>query len=422
MDLEQIVYSLPSTRTFLHAITDDGTSGVKVVLLPNHLSREMVGRLIRNRIGSLGISISSLFEPRDASPVTASAGAMNVSWPSSRTLRTVRNLLRCENLPDLFYVHRIGPRRLWIEFIEGWAREWHNLRTSGNAAVPPLCVIAKLRDFDFDLPTFGPSLTFHWWWGFPSTLEMRLACRIASEHYGDDDAATTQWREYVLPGLVSSDVQLAEHMWTRVLNGTEYSLNGLIDYWASMEQNEAHGSIHDVIELVNANRGSYAVGQEVPERLRRLWAAGGLVYAPEYGLEVHPALLARSGRREGVEHMLWRGQSELLLPAVNEIRLKVCQDLTATYGSDWPLRWVPPFSELEVEEVRRSPLGTELGHVSYLLQALGMRNHRHDLYEKSYLGDMVLRAKNLRNEIAHYNPVALRDFIDLCREREKTGL
>ena len=111
-----------------------------------------------------------------------------------------------------------------------------------------------------------------------------------------------------------------------------------------------------------------------------------------------------------VEHMLWRGQSELLLPLVNEVRLKVCQDFTATYGSDWPTRWVPPFNEQEIEEVRRSPLGTELGHVNYLLQALGVRNPRHDLFEKRSLGDLVLQARNLRNEIAHYNPVALRDF------------
>ena len=422
MDLEQIVYSLPSTQAFVHAITDYGGKGVKIVLLPDSLSREMVGRLIRNRIGTLGLSIRSLFEHGDGSPVMTSTGAMNVSWPSPRTLRTVHNLLRCEGLPDVFYVHRIGRRREWIEFIEDWAEEYQGLRTSGNHSVPSLCVIGKLRDFDFDLPVPAPDLTLHWWWGFPSTLEMRLACRMANVQYGDNDLATAQWREYVLPGLVSSDVQLAEHMWVRVLDGADQVMNSLTDYWESLEQPDVAWSIDDVVERVNEVRGTYTVVQQPPENLQGLWACGGLVYTPEHGLEVHPALLAQSDRRATVEHMLWRGQSELLLPLVNEVRLKVCQDFTATYGIDWPVRWAAPFNKQDEEEVRNSPLGTELGHVSYLLQNLGVHNPRHDLFEKRSLGDLVLRAKNLRNEIAHYNPVALRDFIGLCEEREKTGM
>ena len=422
MYVEQIVHSLPSTQAFVHAVTDHDGAGVRIVLLPDNLSREMVGRLIRNRIEAIGLSISRLFDSGDASPVMASAGAMNVSWPSPRTLRTVRNLLRCDGLPDVFYVHRIGRIREWAEFVEGWAEEHQGLRTSGNYSAPYLCVIGKLRDFDFHPPVPAPGLSLHWWWGFPSTLEMRLACRIASAQYSDDDIATAQWREYVLPGLVGSDVQLAEHMWERVLDGTDQVMNGLTEYWEGQEQPDAVSSIDDVIERVTEARGGFTVGQGPPEILSRLWASGALVYTPEYGLEVHPALLARSDRMAAVEHMLWRGQSELLLPLVNEVRLKVCQDFTATYGSDWPVRWVPPFNEQEIEEVRRSPLGTELGHVNYLLQALGVRNPRHDLFKKRSLGDLVLQARNLRNEIAHYNPVALRDFKGLCGEREKTGI
>ena len=120
--------------------------------------------------------------------------------------------------------------------------------------------------------------------------------------------------------------------------------------------------------------------------------------------------------------MLWRGQSELLLPIVNEIRLRVCQDLTETYGSDWPVKWVPPHFEHDIEEVSRSPLGAELSHVNYLIQNLGIRNHRHDLYQKRFLGDLVLMAKTVRNEIAHYNPVSCQDFARLCHERNKAGI
>ena len=420
--MEQIVHSLPSTQIFIRSITDYGDSGVKIVVLPDNLSREMVGRLIRNRIEDMGLSISRLFEPGDTSPVMASAGAMNVSWPSPRTRRTVRNLLRCENLPDVFYVHRIGRCQEWIEFIRGWADEYQAQRASGNHSIPALCVMGKLRDFEFSMPVPAPGLSFHWWWGFPSVLEMRLSCRIASVRSGDDDLATAQWREYVLPGLVGGDVQLAEQMWRRVLGGTDQIMSGLVEYWESLEQPDVEWSINDAIERVTEFRGSYKLGEELPESLRALWASGGIIYTPEYGIEVHPAFWAQCGKRATVEHMLWRGQAELILPMVNEIRLKVCQEFTETYGRDWPFRWVPPSNEQEQAEAKRSPLGTELGHVNYLLQNLGVRNRRHDLYEKRSLGELVLAAKNLRNEIAHYNPVPVQDFVGLCEERRKTGV
>ena len=422
MNIEEIVHSLPSTQMFINSITDRGGAGVRIVLLPDNLSREMVGRLIRNRLGATGLSISSLIDPGDESPVIASARAMNVSWPTPRTLRNVPNLLRCQDLPDVFYVHRIGWHQGWTDFIRGWSEEYQALRTSGNHAIPSLCVMGKLRDFDFSLPDTVPGLSFHWWWGFPSTLEMRLACRIASAQYGDVDFATAQWREYVLPGLVCGDVQLAEHMWQPVLGCTEQVMSHLVEYWGSLEGSDADWSVDDVTEHVIDVSDVDNLGQEPPESLRDLWASGGLVYTPEYGLEFHPALLAKSRHRETVEYMLWRGQSELILPLVNEIRLKVCQDFTGTYGSDWPIRWVPPLDEQEAEEVRKSPLGTELRHINYLLQSLGVRNWRHDLYQKRSLGDLVLTARNLRNEVAHYNPVSLQDFLKLCEERQRTGI
>ena len=118
MDLEHLVYSLPSTQAFVDSVTDVTGDGVKIVLLPDNLSREMVGRLIRNRANSSKLRVDRIFDPGEESPVMSAANSMHVSWPSPRTLRTVDNLLRCENLPDILYVHRIGPVRTWTEFIE----------------------------------------------------------------------------------------------------------------------------------------------------------------------------------------------------------------------------------------------------------------------------------------------------------------
>ena len=226
MDLEELVYSLPSTKAFLDSIARKVRDQVVIVLLPNNLSREMVGRLIRNRLNLVAnFTFRELTDPLRRDPLTASSEAMDASWPPDRTRRTTRNLLRLGDLPDLLYVHRIGSG--WGQFMEEWAQERLSLRSCGQTGTPSMCVIAKLRDFEFGLPEPGPGLTYCWWWGFPAALEVRLACRIASTTNGDARDAST-WREFVLPSLVSSDVQLAEGIWQEVIGGSKYNCQGLI--------------------------------------------------------------------------------------------------------------------------------------------------------------------------------------------------
>ena len=74
---------------------------------------------------------------------------------------------------------------------------------------------------------------------------------------------------------------------------------------------------------------------------------------------------------------------------VNEIRLRVCQDMTATYGPDWPTKWRPPGNEYEIEGAKRNPLGTELGHLDQLLRHEGRFADGHPLDEKRHLSKLV---------------------------------
>ena len=421
MDLENLVYSLPSTQAFVQSAIDVAVGGAKIVLQPDNVSREMVGRLIRNQAESSNLRVDRIFDSSDMIPVTAAANAMNVSWPSPRTLRTVDNLLKCDNLPDILYVHRIGSARPWTDFIVNWAEEHRKLRKSGTSNTPSLCVIAKLRDFDFKLPKEDPNVSILWWWGFPSSLEIRLACRIADYQQNDVEPLVVRWREYVLPGIVGNDVQLGEFMWDFVTRDRSTVVESLADYWVFLEDAEVSGPIDDILEIVNANRADFTVGQGLPTDLWQLWATGAIVYTPEYGLELHPAFLAHCGVRSTVDHILWRGQSELLLPFINDIRLAICQDLTTSFGNRWPVKWIPPRSEHELQEVNRSPLSAEIGHINYLLQNLGY-NSRHDLYPKRVFGNLTSIAMRVRNEIAHYDPVSYRDYVELCEERISVGV
>ena len=419
MDLEEIAYSLPSTQAFLDAIAKSVVRNVVIVLLPDNLSREMVGRLVRNRLDMMaGFSLCELSNPGQSDPLTASAEAMNASWASDWTRRSIENLLCCAGLPDLLYVHRIASVDLkWSDFIEGWAQERLRLRNSGRSKIPSLCVIAKLRDFGFKLPQAKEGITYQWWWGFPSALEMRLACRIANEEEGNS-LEVGRWREHVLPGLVGSDVQLALEIWTEVDKDIEHIVGSLMDFWGNVEEPTAISPIDSLLEAVKNYQGAFSIGQELPKDFWEPWAKGGLVYTPEHGLEVHPALLAHCDHRVEVEKRLWRGQAELLLPILNEIRLMICTELTEEYGNDWPFKWRDPASPYDLEQVKITPLATELGHINYLFANAGQG---HPLNEKRHLSDLVLNARNMRNQVAHNKPVAYRYFELLCKERNKVG-
>ena len=427
MDLEQVVYSLPSTQEFIDAIAHDVGAGATLVILPDNLSREMVGRLIRNRSDALGLSIAAHFDPQDKNPVMIGAEAMRADWPTPRTRRTLANLLKIRNLPNLLYVHRIGSsdsRSIlqWRTFIEDWALEAHNLRERGVRGVPSLCVIAKLRDFEFELPNPNAGLSTFWWWGFPSILEMKLACRIASYRTESGSPAEQRWRENVIPSLISGDVQLGERIWHLITEDMASLIGGLVEYWKGLDHPELIESVDEVIDLINAESYAPSASRQLPVNLWRLWAGGGLTYTPEYGIEVHPALLAYKGRQLDIEHILWRGQSEFLLPMVNDIRLRVCQDMTAEYGHDWPTKWRPPGNEYEIEEAKRNPLGTELGHLDQLLRHEGKYADRHPLDEKRHLSGLVFQAKNVRNQIAHYNSVPYEVYVQLFKERLDAGI
>ena len=407
MDLEELVYSLPSTRTFLDGIARKVRDQVVVVLLPNNLSREMANRLIRNRLNLIAnFTFRDLTSLQQSEPLTASSEAMNASWPQNRTRRTTRNLLRCADLPDLLYVHRIGSG--WAEFIEEWARERLSLRSCGRTGIPSMCVIAKLRDFESGLPESGPGLTYCWWWGFPSALEVRLASRIASIQHGDAQEAAT-WREYVLPSLVSSDVQLAEGIWQEVIGDLSTIVRGLVEYWDNLDEPASADGLDDLFDLVKGETGTaYAIGHEVPSSLRSIWAGGGLVYTPEYGLELHPAFLAHTNHTVEVQKMVWRGQAELLLPLANEIRLRICSALTDTYGRDWPDQWGLPTSSHEAEQVRITPLAAELGYLHFLFSTAAEKGL--PIRTEIDLSRLVSLAREIRNKVAHNRPVVYQDF------------
>lgn len=419
MDIESALHSLPSMRSFLDRVANGARGRVTLALIPNIVSRDMVSRLILNRLSAVNLDARDLSRLGDGMPATAVADALGVSWRSPSAPRNAANLMRCEGMPRIVYARRVpnvGAERRgeWREFIEDWAREGRKTADEGETC-PGLCVVAKLRDFDFDVPDPRAGLETLWWWGMSSELETRLACRVANLEYGGGDDSLAVWREHVVPALAAGDPQLAERMWERASDPLDDVMDALSEYADETGLADCEENVADAIRLIGEDARDCAVGEEPPESLRKLWASGGLALIQERGVEIHPALLARRGRRGDIANMLWRGQAEALLPTLNEIRLKICVDFTRTFGEDWPSKW------WDNGLPKGGNLGAELSYICALFNFVG-EGRGHSLNEKRHMYPLASLARDLRNKIAHNEPVSFADFSALLDERRKVGL
>lgn len=411
------LYQTPGAQRFLNTLTDDLANRRSLLALlpvgidPVEIWSTLRTELWRRDFGFEEISLPDL--PQDHVPVAALSKALGVNWASPETPRTIANLMTAKNLPDIVQLEGFGQltdttRRDWTMFLTQWRQVSQNMADRGHIPMA-LCMIAPAVAVLPRIPESGVHLAVHWWWGFPSALEMHLLCRQGSEGAPWDAAA--RWREHLLPALAGSDISLVEYLW----DSLRLSLEGLAARLRSFAEQRgwAADALHEwgAEELAASpaqNRSSQLLSP--PARFRALWARGALSWTTEYGLELHAAALAVLGRNEELGHRLWRGQAELLLPLIDHTRLTLCDHLTRQYGHDWPIRWYQPVSPEEDAAVRNSPLACQWGYLEWLL-----KNCAHLQSEQDWL-PLVSLSRWIRNEMAHYRPITFGDFEGLWRE------
>ena len=411
-------FQLPSVQNFLSRLVDDLSNRRSLlILLPVgvelvELRDAMRAELWRREFEMAEVSLASLPTPQERPLVAALSDALGVGWASDSP-RTIPNLMEAEALPDIILLEDLDQlcpetSEAWTVFLEQWSRHCQR-RTDRGSSITALCVMGRAPAILPHLPESSVHLGVHWWWGFPSALETRVLCRSNIEGSGWDTA--TRWREYVLPALSGNDVSLVDELWDVVHLDMATLLNrlhtlagqrgweaGTLQGWGLRE-----GGAHF--------RSNYGLAAALPPvDLRILWAHGAIGCTLEYGLELHPAVLAVLGRQDELRHRVWRGQAELLFPFLDRIRLEICTDLSCMYGSDWPVRWAPPKSPEEDAAVRDNPLACQWGHLKAVLS--------YGRLSRSYQNWLPLTsiAHSIRNDIAHYRPVTFRDFEGLCRE------
>ena len=415
LELATFLMQMPTVRHLLDLILDDLRHGRSVLgLFPEGVDPSLLRSELWNGLGHWQLQTHDvLISQLDVqTPAGAIGQALGVDWGASNTPRTVENLLRQADLPEILFLDGYEElaeedRDQWLKFMVQWAQvcqSRHSTDEDGAEPPPALCLLLQASQVAYPIPQTNVFLSIRTWRGIPTTLEMRLLCRLASEQ---DNGPLNRWKEHTIPAIAGSDIDLADYLWAQ-----EYRDRAeLADLLRAYGQRRGWDQTELEDWPLHNHPGKTTLWQEdwaLPNELYQIWARGIVHWTPEYGLERHSAVLALLDQKETLDHRLWRGQAGFLLPEIDEIRLVLCTHLNQSYGLNWPYKWWEPETELECQEVRETPFACQWGHLEYLLQKCPNIQ-----VEQRWL-PLVRQSRQLRNAVAHYRPITLRDYERFC--------
>lgn len=409
---------MPSAQQFLNALLYDLSERRSLlVLLPAGIETRdpwyaLEGHLVRRDFHIEEIVLPAL--PTETSPTVALGKALNVQWPEDSSPRSIVNLMLSQDLPEIIHLTGFDElaepvQRTWVAFLSDWAQVSKNLFDREATIPPALILFAPGSAFPPPIPESDLYLSIHYWWGFPSALEVQMLCRL--ENASGERASLLRWREHLIPSLIGNDIALAGHLWDQLSLDFDQLLPLLQSFGEQRGWTRQDLQAWDAEELLLALTHNETYPSRNPSpHWYQLWARGVLNWTPEYGTELHTAALALLERTEDLQHRLWRGQASLLLPLIDNVRLTLCRHLSRQYGHDWPVRWYQPDVAEEAAAVRDNPFACQWGHLAWLLKNCDF------LREERGLRSVVDLTRWTRNQLAHYRPVTLSDFDRLWRE------
>ena len=408
---------MPTVRHLLDQILEDLRQGHSVLgLLPEGVDPNLLRSSMWDGLEHWHLHTQEVFVPQlDPQMPAASLGqALGVVWGSSSTPRTVGNLLKQGELPEILFLDGFDEltqkdRDQWLGFVVQWAQVCQGRKSTsedGSKIFPALCLLAHASKVPRP-PSTNVYLSIRVWRGIPTTLEMRLLCQLASEQ---DPSLLSRWKEHTIPAIAGSDLDLGDYLWAQEYETGDQLADVLRSFAKHRGWDQAELEVWPVHNLPR-DATSWLENWPLPPDLYQAWARGIVHWTPEYGLECHSAVLALLNRQEALDHRLWRGQAGFLLPQIDETRLALCDHLNRTYGQDWPHRWQKPEADRELQEVINTPFACQWGHLKSLLQ-------RRELSAERRWQRLVNYAWWIRTELAHYRPIALRDYERFCSEVE----
>lgn len=403
--------SLPSVNRFLRDTADSFENGQNViVLLPPPIWPTDVCDWLHTELDRRDISVDRLdvssWERVPATPQALVNRAINAAVGKERPLA---ELFREPGFPNIFLLtgiaaHPPANRSAWLRLIAAWADE--SRRIPGRCSPCVFYLLEKAAMLP-KLPKADIRLALRYWWGFPSSLELRTHCR----NLEGEDTVLAAWRESLVAGVAPGDASLAAHLWTVCPKSISELRAGLLEF----------ASRH-AIAVAGEQPGDWSMervfacmrtADRPNDAQHGRWAIGGIIGSPEYGAEQHPCQIAASPDQRRLEHLLWRGQQQLLLPLVDRVRIAGCHHVTEKLGVHWLRRYITEdTADTDRLRLEESPLAADFGHLCSELSNLqdGRRGSEWVDQGRGSPVAMFRQVRAVRNQLAHYRPLDFPTF------------
>lgn len=394
----------PSVQQLVSAIVE-GLSNERsiLVMIPDGIDGNTLDEWITDALRADGLSvntISVIWEPDE--PLEVLERSYCVTWPdiqAPRTTRTLQTILEANaDIPRVLVLtglHGCVPARIdaWVRFVSEWAAAAH-AQTNGHRSRIALCAVVP-ASYGITAGTGSDTyLETHEWFGAPSQLELCMVVRAACGRRAETLEGV--WRATMLPSLAGTDLALIDELWDCILEDIDAIVATLEAYghrrgWEP-EIVERARLLHNGLSVINARPAT------PPNAWRSLWTMGAADWTPEHGPEAHSSVLALTGDIEQLRHRIWRAQSALLLPYLDQLRLAVCRRLEQRWGKKWIALSKHPNAATQAS-LEADPLSVEWGHLYHVC-----RNRDAELLQ------LAAEARDIRNKIAHYDPVMFPQF------------
>lgn len=279
---------------------------------------------------------------------------------------------------------------MWL--MRRWVEHCHT-----NADKKSLCLVvpgnlaAKIHEIQ--LSTTSSRLKIRYLIGMPSALEVQLISRAQSGI--ELISAEAHWRELLVSSLSGNDLDIAYMLGHSQLNNLD-DINEVLKEYAGLNSWELSTFEKEFKGWIPLSSGMKPDMPQHIENIKLLWKQT-TIYTPEYGEEIHPAVLAIMGKYDEIRHRVWRSQTTLVLPVIDELRIKIFLLLKNRINKTWNHEEIP-----------------EIGELKYSLDQLPV-----DSVVRQQFYDIVRHARDIRNKLSHVEVINLREYILLWNSWQK---
>lgn len=400
VDLYAALWSLPGSQRFLNRVIKALENGKSLwVLFPSPMMLQPFEKALLDLLKNEYFDIIDLQGYDTYAEMEILAGVFphleteinTEKWPLERIAREsggptyilIRN----------FELLNANSRQRWAQTVNDWGSVARRYAVNHS-----LCVFTTAEAISGleELLVEDVRLQVEYWYATLSTSELGLLCRLVDEQ----TSLRAIWRQYLLPSLSSEDMELMQYLWDAVFDPVDELTNALRNFAAERGWKPEEKEL-----VINGWRPCPPLVKPVlRSQSMNLWRKGWLTYLPENGEELHTALLAMLDKNSEIQHRIWRGQAALLLPMIDSIRVLICEHLITDYGEGWP----------RMAGCKDVDSYVELGVLENIL-----RNTPQFRREKQQWLEVVMQARSLRNELAHYTPVVFDEFARFWKQSTK---